>query len=197
MGPPVLPASALGSSVRPTSRSGSSHGVELPPLRKPTYVNKSFISPMSKPTTSPTSTFATREAQRPHSALAHNDYTALQQAISSAPVLTPSPPRPASSYNTATTHPLSIVRSTYDQVDTTINLATPPGSDVNMLSSSPRVNEEAHHHAEELSAYSKQTDDTRLGNLNKFIFDHLEDDNFLTLVTDMQMAWARIGTGLE
>jgi hypothetical protein len=78
-----------------------------------------------------------------------------------------------------------------------MNLATPPDSDVNMLSSSPRVNEEAHHHAEELSAYSKQPDDTRLGNINKFIFDHLEDDNFLTLVNDMQMAWARIGTGLE
>ena len=78
-----------------------------------------------------------------------------------------------------------------------MNLATPPASDVNMLSSSPGTNEETRSHAEDLATYSQQPDDNRLGNLNKFIFDHLEDENFHTLVTDMQMAWARIGTGME
>lgn len=117
--------------------------------------------------------------------------------MSSAPVLKPSPPRPASSYNTATPHPLSVVPSPRDRFDPSAELVTPPGSDANMLGSSPGETSGFQYDAGKLNAYSRQSDEHRVGLLNKFIFDHLEDDSFLALVTDMHMAWARVGTGLE
>ena len=196
MGPPTLPASALHGSVRPDSRAGSSHGNDLPPLRQPTYISKS-LAESNKVSTTSVSNFAASDIARPRSAILHNDYTALHQAMSSAPVLKPSPPRPASSYNTATSHPLNIVSSPQDQFHPPAELATPPASDINMLSSSPGGTRDFQHDAERLAAYSQQPDEKRLGAINKFIFDHLEDDSFLALVTDVQMAWARIGTGME
>lgn len=192
MGPPNFPASVLTGNKRPTSRSGSSHGTELPPLRKPTYANKSFTDQKA---TLNTSSWSGSDPKRPHSAIAHNNYTAMQDVINAAPILAPNTRRPASSYNTTTTHPLSAVTNNHGQTDRPIDLVTPPGSDVNMRSSSPGGNIERH--SEELAAYADHSNELRLNELNNFIFQHLQDDNFLTLVDDMQMTWARIGTGLE
>ncbi|KAF1977399.1 hypothetical protein BU23DRAFT_295650 [Bimuria novae-zelandiae CBS 107.79] len=194
MGPPTLPASALSGSKRPKSRSGSSNELELPPLRRPTYLSKTSTGQTARPNATPG---PSSDTIRPQSAITPNNYSAMQQMMSSAPVLTPSIARPASSYNTATTHPLSIVTNSHNQTDRSVDLVTPPGSDVNMLSPDPEDHGDIERHAEELGAYTKQSNDARMNELNNFIFRHLEDDNFLTLVTDMQMAWARIGTRLE
>lgn len=194
MGPPTVPASALSSTKRPNSRAGSSHSAELPPLRKPTYISKSLTGQTDKLATGLGSISGTKDNMRPHSAIVQKDYTTMQQVLSSAPALSPTVPRPASSYNPAAPHPLSIGTDRESYAQASAPLATPPGSDINMLSSSP---EDKSKHKEELAAYARQSDNVRLNELNDFIFQHLQDENFLTLVDDMAMAWARIGTGLE
>ena len=197
MGPPVMPASALAGTKRPNSRAGSSHSTELPALRKPTYISKTLTGQAAKLNAGPGSILSARDAIRPQSAIVQNNYTAMQQMMSSAPVLSPTTPRPASSYNTTTIHPLSIASNNHSHAEISASLATPPGSDINMLSSSPPDKGNNEQHAEELAAYAQQSNDVRLNVLNDFIFQHLQDDNFLTLVDDMAMTWARIGTGLE
>jgi hypothetical protein len=198
MGPPVRPVSARAGAKRPDSRAGSGHGTELPPLRKPTYISKTLTAQAAKLSGGPGSILNAGETVRPQSAITQNNYPAMQQMMSSAPVLAPTTPRPASSYNTATTYPLSLGTDNNSLAETPIALATPPGSDFNILeSSSPKNQGDNDQHAKELAAYAQQSNESRLNELNNFIFHHLQDDNFLTLVDDMQMTWARIGTGLE
>ncbi|KAL1594493.1 hypothetical protein SLS60_010253 [Paraconiothyrium brasiliense] len=193
-----MPASKFAVTKRPGSRKGSSHGTELTPLRKPTYISKTFTGQASKLRAEAGASLNARETMRPQSAVTQSKYTAMQQMLSSAPVLTPTIPRPASSYNAPTTHLLNPVTDSHSQADTFVALATPPGSDINMLGSSPPQNKgNSEQHAEELATYAQQSNEARLSELNNFIFQNLQDDNFLTLVDDMQMTWARIGTGLE
>jgi hypothetical protein len=198
MGPPIRPVSARAGAKRSNSRAGSAHGTELPPLRKPTYISKTLTAQAAKLSGGPGSILNAGDTVRPQSAIMQNSYPAMQQMMSSAPVLTPTTPRPASSYNTATTHPLSIATDSNSLTETSTAFATPPGSDFNMIeSSSPTNKGEDNQHTEELAMYAQQSNESRLNELNNFIFHHLQDDNFLTLVDDMQMTWARIGTGLE
>lgn len=198
MGPPPMPGTARAGTKRPNSRAGSSHSTELPPLRKPTYISKTLTAQAAKLNGGLGSTLDARDTLRPQSAITQHSYTAMEQMMSSAPVLTPNTPRPASSYNTATMHALGLVNNKNNPVELSSALETPPGSDLNMLGSSPAENKgDNEQHAEDLAMYAQQPNESRLNELNKFIFRHLEDDNFLTLVDDMQMAWARIGTGLE
>ncbi|KAK7183675.1 hypothetical protein DPSP01_009537 [Paraphaeosphaeria sporulosa] len=201
MGPPTLPAAARAGTKRPNSRAGSSHSTELPPLRKPTYISKALTSQPAKLDVGPGSALNARDMVRPQSAIPQNDYTAMQHIMSSAPVLTPKTPRPASSYSTATMETLGILHNNNNDdspLETSAALGTPPGSDMNMLESSPTEHQgDSGQHTEELATYAQQSNESRLNDLNNFIFQHLQDDNFLTLVDDMQMTWARIGTGLE
>ncbi|KAJ4359729.1 uncharacterized protein N0V89_000285 [Didymosphaeria variabile] len=198
MGPPGMPASKFAGIKRPNSKTGSSHGAELAPLRKPTYISKTLTGQAAGLRAEAGSKLNARDTMRPQSAITQNTYTAMQHMMSSAPVLIPTTPRPASSYNTATTHLLNAVTNSHSQAETSVALATPPGSDINMLGSSPpQTKGNNEQHAEELATYAQQSNDARLSELNNFIFQHLQDDNFLTLVDDMQMTWARIGTGLE
>ncbi|KAL5422488.1 hypothetical protein PMIN04_004630 [Paraphaeosphaeria minitans] len=199
MGPPAMPALARAGTKRPNSKDGSSHSTELPPLRKPTYISKTLTSQAAKLNAGSGSALYTRDPMRPQSAIVQNNYTAMQQMMTSAPVLTPNTPRPASSYNTATMHSRGILHNNSNSpIETTAALETPPGSDLDMLDSSPAENKgDSEQHVEELAAYAQQPNQSRVNELNNFIFQHLQDSNFLTLVDDMQMTWARIGTGLE
>jgi hypothetical protein len=47
-----------------------------------------------------------------------------------------------------------------------------------------------------LAAYATQSDEERRALLNEFVFRHLESDDFLTLVQDMETAWARVAMGM-
>ncbi|KAL7770194.1 hypothetical protein CFE70_000127 [Pyrenophora teres f. teres 0-1] len=47
-----------------------------------------------------------------------------------------------------------------------------------------------------LAAYVRQSDEGRRAALNEFIFRNLENDDFLTLVEDMETAWARTAIGM-
>jgi hypothetical protein len=46
-----------------------------------------------------------------------------------------------------------------------------------------------------LKAYAMQSDDGRKAALNDFIFKALDSNEFLALVEDMEMNWARLGLG--
>ncbi|KAH9864176.1 hypothetical protein J1614_010110 [Plenodomus biglobosus] len=48
-----------------------------------------------------------------------------------------------------------------------------------------------------LRVYIMQSEDQRRDALNEFIFQHLENDNFLTLVEDMETCWARVALGMR
>jgi hypothetical protein len=47
--------------------------------------------------------------------------------------------------------------------------------------------------SEDLAAYAIQSDEGRRAALNEFIYRHIESDDFLTLLEDMETAWARAG----
>jgi hypothetical protein len=49
----------------------------------------------------------------------------------------------------------------------------------------------------DLTDYAMQSPEDRRAVLNEFIFKHLEDDNFITLVEDMEACWARVGMGMK
>jgi hypothetical protein len=50
---------------------------------------------------------------------------------------------------------------------------------------------------EGLAAYAMQSDEGRRAALNEFVYRHLESDDFLTLVQDMETAWARVALGMQ
>ncbi|KAJ4295411.1 hypothetical protein N0V90_007423 [Kalmusia sp. IMI 367209] len=193
MGPPVLPASALAGATRANPRVDSQI-TGLPPLRKPTYLSSSLVGQAANPL----SNLGDEDSMRPQSAMTSNNYSAMQQIMSSPPVLTPTL-RPATSSITTTRSPLSANVTNADlsrsRPELSASLPTPFASDDNMLGSEGNRNNGTAE--EQLTAYAKQTNVVRVDELNDFIFQHLKDDNFLTLVDDMQMAWARIGSGLE
>jgi hypothetical protein len=50
---------------------------------------------------------------------------------------------------------------------------------------------------DQLAAYALQPDEGRRAALNEFVYRHLESDDFLTLVQDMETAWARVALGMQ
>jgi hypothetical protein len=48
-----------------------------------------------------------------------------------------------------------------------------------------------------LAAYALQSDEGRRAALNEFVYRHLESEDFLTLVQDMETAWARVALGMQ
>jgi hypothetical protein len=47
-----------------------------------------------------------------------------------------------------------------------------------------------------LAAYAEKTDEERRDILDKFIWDHIRDENFMVLAEDMSQCWAKVGLGL-
>jgi hypothetical protein len=77
---------------------------------------------------------------------------------------------------------------------------TPPASDAIFQGSSasggiPNTGTTNEHDG--LAAYAMQSDEGRRAALNEFIFRHLESDDFLTLVEDLETAWARTALGMH
>jgi hypothetical protein len=48
-----------------------------------------------------------------------------------------------------------------------------------------------------LAEYAMQSEEDRRAALNEFIFQMLENDNFLTLLEDLETCWARVGLGMK
>ena len=64
------------------------------------------------------------------------------------------------------------------------------------FSSTPASSTPTTKHSDVLGSYAMQSDDRRREALNDFILRHLDSDDFITLVEDMETCWARVALGL-
>lgn len=189
MGPPALPRSVM---QRPgSSRSARSKDVELPHLPQPTVINR-IDGGKQQPPRAP-----------------NQDQSLFQRAKTSpANRLENEPPF------SALPSSLLTFKKSGPPVSTSLQDHSVPGSKLqgSML-------EHRHHppamtgasyqisnapvatigtdDADRLAAFMMQTDEERRAALNEFIFRHLENENFLTLVEDMETAWARVALGMR
>lgn len=191
MGPPPLPTRV--SDLRPSSARATSLDNELPPLRQPTIVTDTGkkASAQQRPLTPmPSSGGHSNPAQTP---------TICEEQISFAPALS-SPqayPTPAPSSPLAT-RPLSALDSGAENRLGSASpgvFASPPASANRGRTGRPIALPHSQDAKDALKAYAMQSDDGRKAALNGFIFKSLDDNNFITLVEDMETNWARIGLG--
>lgn len=204
MGPPALPRSAA---QRPgSSRSANSKDVELPPLSQPTVIDKvgRGKQPMQQPPHTPNQdqNLFQRAQTSPNN---HSGHASSPTAFSS-PLSSPLSFANSSSPNSVLlqNHSTSGVEVRNTQGLVSGPFRRPP--------TTPTVSEASHHISnvlvasgttpgandiERLAAYTMQPDEARRAALNEFIFRHLESDEFLTLVEDMETAWARVALGMR
>ncbi|KAF1923149.1 uncharacterized protein M421DRAFT_76076 [Didymella exigua CBS 183.55] len=191
MGPPPLPTRV--SDLRPGSARTISLDSELPPLRQPTIVtdNARITSAQQRPLTPlPSSRGRSKPAQG-------STILEEQQSFTPASSSPQAYPTPAATSPLAT-RPLSAISDDAQHRPGSVSsgiFASPP-----TLSSRDRPDRTAvpdfSRDAEKaLKAYAMQSDDGRRAALNNFIFKSLDDNNFLTLVEDMETNWARLGLG--
>ncbi|KAF2830586.1 hypothetical protein CC86DRAFT_402619 [Ophiobolus disseminans] len=194
MGPPPLPARVA--SLRPPSSRAANPEPELPPLPKPTAISSAQQQPswMQQPPRTPNqdqitppsaqlSIFEDQE-NRPQSSSSQNSSPLSYKRASTA--MGPSA-RPLSSLSNAAQNR----RSTESQSPQ----STPPTSDALRQTHVRGEKSNAQEATSEnnLAAYAMQSAEGRRAALNEFLFQQLEDPNFLTLLEDMETCWARAG----
>ena len=168
MGPPPLPTRV--NDLRPGSARTASLESELPPLRQPTILGEvsKAISTQQRPhTPRPASKGRAKPAQ---TLTAYEDQLSFSPT-SSSPQAYPTP---------AATSPVAASPSTSGTENTV---------DRSLASALSGDSENA------LKAYAMQNDDGRKTALNDFILKALDNNDFLTLVEDMETNWARLGLG--
>lgn len=191
MGPPPLPSRV--SELRPGSARTISLDSELPPLRQPTVV--------------PDATNTTSAQQRPHTPLSPSrgrskpvQATAMceeQQSFSPASSSPRAYQTPASTGPSAPQPFRALDSGTHNRRQSALPgvLASPPAS--GSKDRTDRIFDAAFSGDMEnmLRGYAIQSDAGRKAALNDFIFKSLDNNDFLTLVEDMEMNWARLGLG--
>lgn len=195
MGPPPLPARVA--SLRPSSSRATGQLNELPALPKPTLVDVTQQQPswMQRPPRTPNMDQATSPGAS----------SSIIEGKENRP-LSGSSPSPltykrASSSALLPTQPVSVNDATQKRrrTESQSPLSTPPTSDIHNYRAAPgkspanpttQVNED-------LAAYAMQSNEGRRAALNEFIFKCLGDDNFLTLLEDMETCYARVGLGMR
>jgi hypothetical protein len=192
MGPPPLPARV--SDLRPGSARTTSLDSDLPPLRQPTIVGDA-VRPVSPMQHRPHTPISPREehARRAHAATVYEDQPQSLPASSSPHTYTSSTPtipietRQPSVIGSATqSRPQSIPAGVF---------ASPPASENRARTGSNFTSTLLNGSEDALKAYATQSDDRRELALNDFFFKALQDDNFMTLVQDVEKSYARIGLG--
>ncbi|KAJ6198800.1 hypothetical protein J3E72DRAFT_188580 [Bipolaris maydis] len=204
MGPPALPRSAA---QRPgSSRSANSKDIELPPLPQPTVIDK--VGRGKQPIQQPPGAPNQDENSFQRAKTSPNNYfanvpslTALSSSLSS-PLSFTNSNSPDSillqNHSTSGTE----ARNTQGSVPGPFHrpLTTPAGSEASHRISTASIASGTTVRAndvERLAAYTMQSDEARRAALNEFIFRHLESDEFLTLVEDVETAWARVVLGMR
>ncbi|KAF1845338.1 uncharacterized protein K460DRAFT_385882 [Cucurbitaria berberidis CBS 394.84] len=196
MGPPPLPARVA--SLRPSS-SPSQH-TELPPLPRPTVIDKSTpeMQATQQPPRTPNQEYATLMGTK----IPPFEERENQHFLSSSPASSPLLVKRSSS----NAHPssrllktLSIPAQNARRIISQSTPTTPPTSGATYPSPivSQGASGSANNHDDSLATYVMQADDDRRATLNEFIFRHLESDDFLTLVEDMETCWARVALGMQ
>ncbi|KAJ4371455.1 hypothetical protein N0V83_004672 [Neocucurbitaria cava] len=198
MGPPPVPARVA--SLRPSSSPENIRQSELPPQSQPTFVGgvRPWMQAAQQSPSTPTEAYS---APMPAATSLDNE-TKTRQSQSSSPVSSPlSLNRPSSNMHTSL-RPLSSLGSAAQNPFRTTSQnrpATPPTSDVTYPEAG--TSQAAHSSAlkpdNNLAAYAMQSEEGRRVALNEFIFRHLESDEFLTLVEDMETCWARVTLGRQ
>lgn len=197
MGPPPLPARVA--SGRPSSsRSANSKEIELPPLPRPTVVSKTARGKqaMQQPPRTPNQDHYSpqRAKTSPHEGVEN------RSPLTSSPISSPLSFKKLSS--TALPTPLgplsNAARNTHHTMfqnapDTPpTSVASNRGASASNLGAAVGATEN-----DGLAAYAMQSDEGRRAALNEFVYRHLESDDFLTLVQDMETAWARVAMGMQ
>lgn len=185
MGPPPLP-SRVASGRPSSSRSAMSKEIELPPLPQPTVVSKTVRGDkaMQQPRTPNQDHFSPLRAKTsPHEGVEN------RSPLASSPMSSPLSFKKLSS--TALPTPLGTLSNTAQNTHHTVFQSapiTPPASVTGHRSGANEI--------DGLAAYAMQSDEERRAVLNEFVFRHLESDDFLSLVQDMETAWARVAMGM-
>ncbi|EUC41796.1 hypothetical protein COCMIDRAFT_40085 [Bipolaris oryzae ATCC 44560] len=178
MGPPALPRSAA---QRPgSSRSANSKDVELPPLPQPTVIDKvgRGKQPMQQAPLTPNQDQSSFQLTK----------TSPNNRSGNAPSLTV--------FSSPVSSPLSFTNSSSPNSVLPHNQISEANGRISNASVASGTTVGAND-AEHLAAYTMQPDEARRAALNEFIFRHLESDEFLTLVEDMETAWARVALGMR
>jgi hypothetical protein len=185
MGPPPLPSRVA--SGRPgSSRSAASKEIHLPPLPQPTVISKTARGKQAiqQPPQTPNQDHDSPQRARtsPHGHIEN------QPALTSSPISSPLSFNRSSSNAAHNLHTMS-----YNGLNTPpTSVASHRGASVFNPSAAMAMNEN-----DQLAAYALQPDEGRRAALNEFVYRHLESDDFLTLVQDMETAWARVALGMQ
>lgn len=193
MAPPPLPPPSRAGPRRPGSSAASSYEAELAPLPKPTIIENIQSEPQTKLTAKRTAGRSVSKTSRPQTAMAKGKENQPLTGF-------PTPYRPATSDGIARKRPLSAISDAAQNENRTElqgALPSPPASEATYH---PHLNLENNNGADNafstLAEYATQSDDRRMAALNSFILQHLEDENFLTLIDDMDACWARLAPGM-
>ncbi|KAH8730683.1 hypothetical protein GQ44DRAFT_605862 [Phaeosphaeriaceae sp. PMI808] len=193
MGPPPLPARVA--SLRPASSRTATADTDLPPLPKPTVLGSAQQQPSWMQQQLPRTVTQDQFIQHAAQASTYSDQD-------NRPYSNPSPSSSPLSYNRPSSNLLSPTRPFSSDAHNTHSssslspLSTPPALGPSRVSLEQGFAPNSTHiTTENLAAYATQSADSRRAGLNEFIYQHLQDDNFLILVEDMETCWARTGLG--
>ncbi|KAI4621057.1 hypothetical protein J4E83_005420 [Alternaria metachromatica] len=176
-------------------RSATSKEIELPPLPQPTVISKTARGkqPMQQPPRTPNQDqySPARAKTSPHGGIEN------QSPLTSSPISSPLSFK-RSSFSAIPT-PQSLGERSYAAQNLHHNMSysgfdTPPTSVAGhrgVSMSNPGATSSVNEH-DQLATYAMQSDEGRRAALNEFVYRHLESDDFLTLVQDMETAWGRI-----
>ncbi|USP81589.1 uncharacterized protein yc1106_08863 [Curvularia clavata] len=195
MGPPALPRSAV---QRPgSSRSSRTKDIELPPLPQPTVINKSDSEMQQTPRTPNQDPCSFQRIKTSPAIRLENE--PLFSALSSFPLTSKESSPPA--LTSPQTH--NMPGSKAENLQGSMlehrhhSLAIPGASHPILNAPGASSSTIGTDDADRLAAYATQTDEGRRAALNEFIFRHLENEDFLILVEDMETAWARVALGMR
>lgn len=197
MGPPLLPARVA--SLRPSSSLGLSYEAELHPLARPSVLAQSTSGASAMHQLPQMSNQDHCILLTPGSPFSQGDN---QRLSSSSPATSPLLFKRANTTAVPSLPPLGTPRSATQKLRWTIPQtipAAPPTSEATCRDPTVPgvVSELRMDRNDRLKAYIAQPKEERRAALNEFIFRHLESDDFLTLVEDMETCWVKVALGIK
>ncbi|KAF1832102.1 hypothetical protein BDW02DRAFT_571434 [Decorospora gaudefroyi] len=198
MGPPPLPARVAG--LRPSSSRGAHKEPDLPPLPQPTVISKPAprLQPMQKAPRTPDQdeNAPLRAKTSPYDGV--GNLSPLNSSSPFSPLLSQ---RSSSSTARPMSQPLRSLSSAARNLQPPMShqgpISTASGATYQNQSAAGTASALDPSSDDSLAAYAMQSEEERRAALNEFVFRHLESDDFLTLVEDMETCWARAAFGMR
>lgn len=187
MGPPPLPLVSRSVGDRPSSKAG----LDIPPLPMPTILGNL----QTRPHTSPASRITQNRSIAKPSGLASRTPNMQENRATSSPLHSPLATRDTPARRSPI-NPTSASEQNEFQSRPKGSFAVSPTSET-IRENSP--NSMGHGHLDVdvrgLADFAAQSDDVRTEALNSFLLRHIDDDNFLTLVEDVEASWVGLVCG--